>query len=85
MEPKEFKSLVEKALKARELSKLGVFWYMQSDEVIVTLDLQRSYYSKLFYLNINVFFANVPEEPLVLNKQLYNKGGYTQFTSRRSG
>jgi Domain of unknown function (DUF4304) len=75
MEPKEFKALVGKALKARGLSKLGVFWYLQSEEVTITFYLQRSSYSKLFYLRINVLFANVPEKPFVLNKQLYNQGG----------
>jgi Domain of unknown function (DUF4304) len=75
MEAKEFKALVGKALKAREFSKLGVFWYLQSEEATITFDLQRSLYSRLFYLNINVFFVNVEGHDFTLNKKLYNQGG----------
>jgi hypothetical protein len=45
----------------------------------ITLYLQRSSYSKLFYLKGKVLFANVPEKPFILNKQLYNQGGLIHF------
>jgi Domain of unknown function (DUF4304) len=72
METKEFRSLVGKALKSRGFSKLGVFWYLQSEEATVTFYLQKSSYSRLFYLNISVFFVNVEGHDFTLNKQLYN-------------
>ena len=59
METKEFKAMFGKIAKSNGFKFLYGGWYKESDDCIVVLELQRSNYSVLYYLNIKIYIRGV--------------------------
>lgn len=55
MEKKLFKKIFSNVAKSYGFSSAFGGWYKRSDECIVALELQRSNYSHLYYLNIYIY------------------------------
>ena len=70
METKEFKATFGKVAKDNGFKYLYGGWYKESKECIVALDLQRSYYSRLYYLNIKIYIRGVFGEANIVNKYI---------------
>lgn len=88
MEKKEFKKMFGEVAVSRGFHYAGGFWYIESEECIITLDLQKSNYSDFYYLNIETFVHGLFGEHYVKNKALLRKvgavslappGGYNKF------
>ena len=75
MEKKEFKKLFGDVAKSRGFHFIHGFWYIESEECIITLELQKSNYSDLYYLNIETFVHGLFGEHYVKNKALLRKVG----------
>jgi len=75
MDTKAFKNMFDRIAVDHGFKKLGALWFMESDEHIVTLDLQRSNYSKLYYLNIKVFIRGLFGRQCVASKELIKDTG----------
>jgi len=48
-------------------------WYKLNDKVILVLELQKSNYSELFYLNIKIYIQMIWGDKYVVNKDLIKK------------
>lgn len=55
MQSKEFKKIFTAAAQKNGFEKALGGWFRESKECIVSLDLQKSNYSNLYYLNIKIF------------------------------
>ena len=70
METKEFKAMFGKIAKSNGFKFLYGGWYKESDDCIVVLELQRSNYSVLYYLNIKIYIRGVFGEAHAVNKYI---------------
>ena len=74
METKEFKTMFGKIAKGNGFKFLYGGWYRESDDCIIALDLQRSYYSVFYYLNIKIYIrggfgmANTVDKYIIKNR-----------------
>ena len=74
METKEFKTMFGKIAKSNGFKFLYGGWYKESSDCIVVLELQRSNYSILYYLNIKIYIrgaygqANIVDKNIIKNR-----------------
>lgn len=59
MESREFRELVGSCLLRSGFSRKGAYFYRVSPDVIHTIHLQRSYYSKGFYISVGYFLRGL--------------------------
>ena len=55
MQNKEFKKIFDLVAQNNGFEKAFGGWFRESNECIVSLDLQKSNFSNLYYLNIKIF------------------------------
>ena len=82
MNNKEFKNLFNKLAKQYGFKAISNNWFRESDECIVGINLQKSYYCNLYYLNINIFVHGIFGNHDIKEKDLMIKG--TNSFSERS-
>ena len=70
METKEFKTMFGKIAKSNGFKFLYGGWYKESSDCIVVLELQRSNYSILYYLNIKIYIRGAFGEAYTVNKYI---------------
>ena len=73
MDQKKFKKIIcELACKCGFKSEFGG-WFKASEESILVLNLQKSNFSNLFYLNIKIFMQGIRGNTYVISKELSMK------------
>ena len=80
METKEFKAIFGKIAKDNGFKYLYGGWYKENEDCIIVLELQRSYYSRLYYLNIKIYIRGVFGEAENVNKYIIKNGMGHLFT-----
>ena len=70
METKEFKTMFGKIAKSNGFKLLYGGWYKESNDCIIALELQRSNYSILYYLNIKIYIRGAFGEAYTVNKYI---------------
>jgi hypothetical protein len=80
MDTKVFKDLFNGVAKKYGFAKEHSGWFKDSDECIAILELQKSKYSNLYYLNIKLFVQGIFGLNYVKNKNLLNSGQEAVFT-----
>lgn len=66
----DFKKLFNKVATNNGLKKIQGGWFIESKECIVTLNLQKSNYSNLYYLNIKTYIQGLSGENYKISKYL---------------
>jgi len=59
MDKKEFIKIFNNELKKHKFIKKGYSWYLFEEKVIKVVNLQKSQYSNLYYVNLCVFFKDL--------------------------
>ncbi len=59
MDNKEFKIVFGDIAKLNGFEQAFGGWFKDSNECIIVLDLQKSYYSNLYYLNVKIFIQGM--------------------------
>lgn len=75
MEVKQFKELFRTIAEENGFKTEFGGWFKESNECIVALDLQRSNFSTLYYLNIQIFVQRLFGESYVIGKELLRNPG----------
>jgi len=75
MDTKEFRTLFDNVAQSHGFELAFGRWVKESPECIVTLDLQKSNFSRIYYLNISVFIQGVLEKHYIKSKELYRNLG----------
>lgn len=70
MEKEEFKKIFSDIAFENKFIKAYGSWYKKSEECIIVLDLQKSNYSNLYYLNIRIYIQGVFNMTYTINKYL---------------
>lgn len=74
MDKKEFKRQFGQIAISHGFDYLYSAWNKKSDKCMIILDLQKSNYSELYYLNIKVYIKGLFNEPYELSKSLIKHG-----------
>ena len=83
IENKEFKKLFGEVAKSRGFQSIHGYWYVESVECILTLELLKSNFSNLYYLNIRTFIHGIFGKNYIKDKTLSK--GFGNITSRPPG
>ncbi len=75
MEVKEFKKLFGTIAEENGFTAKFGGWFKESSDCIVALDLQRSNFSALYYLNVDIFIQKLFGESYVIGKKLLRNPG----------
>lgn len=70
METESFKNLFDVTAQTNGYEKAFGSWFKESTECIVVLELQRSNFSKLYYLHIKVFVQGLFRKIYLKNKEI---------------
>ncbi len=70
METKEFKKTFGEIAKANGFEFAFGVWFKESTEIIIVMNLQKSSYSRFFYLNININIQGIRGTHYVKSKEL---------------
>lgn len=70
METKEFKKIFGQLAKKYGFIQDFGGWYKTSEECVLTVQLQKSSYSRFFYMNMNVFIHGVFHQTFIPNKEI---------------
>ena len=70
MDSKQLKNIFHKLALANGFVRKHSAWFKESTDNIVSLDLQRSYYSNLYYLNIKTFVKGMFGKNHTISKEL---------------
>lgn len=73
MDNKEFKTVFNEIARKNNFSKAFGGWFRESAECIVVLDLQKSNFSNLYYLNIKIYVQGMFGNTYVQSKDLVKK------------
>lgn len=83
MENKEFKRIFGKVAKNNGFLYKFNFWYKESSECIFTIDLQKSYYANIFYVNLKIFVKGTFGKIYLIDKELKkNTGNFFRRTPK---
>ena len=67
MERKEFEDIVKNYFKSKGFEKKGVRYFLNSDDFLCEIYVQKSYYGAVFYLNYD-FWLGKFEKPYVIDR-----------------
>ncbi len=70
MECNDFKKMFGETAKDNGFEKEFEGWFKEADEVIHVLDLQKSNFGKLYYLNIKLYIHGIFEKKYIRSKKL---------------
>lgn len=73
MDNKEFKKMFGEVAKNNGFERAFEGWFMQSDEVIHILELQKSNFSNSYYLNIKIYIQGALGNNYIISKELVKK------------
>ena len=73
METWQFKSLFDEIAKMNSFKKDFGGWFTQSNECVLTLDLQKSNYANYYELNIKVYVHGMFGKEYIISKELIKK------------
>ncbi|GAA4105547.1 DUF4304 domain-containing protein [Mucilaginibacter panaciglaebae] len=79
MEIKEFKNIFSDIAKSNHLKKNFGGWFTESDECILMLDLQKSNFSNIYYLNIKIYIQGAFGNIYIPSKELLKIQGGDVF------
>ena len=80
METKEFKAVFDTIARKSGFEKKYDGWFKESEECIIVLELQRSNFSRYYYLNIKCFIQGMFGNIYTKNKDLVKRGMGNVFT-----
>jgi hypothetical protein len=76
MDKEEFKNLFNELAQENGFERAYGMWFKEQDESLVCIDLQRSNYSHLYYVNINVYIQGLFGKNFKKSKDLkFGAGG----------
>lgn len=81
MDKNRFKNLFNELAQKNGFERAFGMWFKQQEDSLVVVDLQRSNYSNLYYVNINVYIQGFFGKTFSKSKELkYGAGGAAIFT-----
>lgn len=75
MDKHEFKKMFNEIAKKYSFQYLYGGWFKESDECIFVMDLQKSNYAKVYYLNIKIYIHGLFDDKYKVSKELINYVG----------
>ena len=79
---KDIERLLTQCLRPEGFRKKGKYWYLDTPEVVVFVNLQRSQWSETYYLNLGVLVKSIRNEPWPIRDRTRPKAGVCHYTIR---
>ena len=79
---KDIERLLSQFLRPEGFRKKGKSWYLDTPEVVVFVNLQRSQWGKTYYLNFGALVKSIRNEPYPIRDRTRPKPGESHYTIR---